>query len=86
MDTDLYSVKEGFVAFGRQYKPGEVLRESDLASWSVAGAEQEQMIAELLRRDRIEPVKAQPPTEPSPSPANPAEPAPVGHEPVEPSA
>jgi hypothetical protein len=86
MDAESYSVTEGFVAFGRQYKPGEVLHESDLASWSVAGAEQEQMIAELLRRDRIEPVKAQPPAEPSPSPAHPAEPAPAGHEPMEPSA
>ena len=85
MDAELYSVKEGFVAFGRQYKPGEVLRETDLASWNVAPVEQEQMIADLLRRDRIEPVlKAQ--SESLPSPAPPPEPAPVAHEPAEPSA
>ena len=70
MDAEAYSVTESFVAFGRQYKRGETLRRSDIESWSVAPAVEQEKVAALLRSGHIEPA-------PAPAPPHPASPATV---------
>ncbi len=56
MDAELFQVNETFVAFQREHKRGEKLRESDLVNWGVSEEEQEREIAKLLVRGRIERV------------------------------